>query len=86
MSTRVPHEKAVFCEALEIADPEQRRQFLDRACRADPALRERVEGLLALSPGAGNFFQQCAPALEASAADASQVLSAAEAALEPGPP
>ncbi len=64
MSTRVPREKAVFVEALEIADPEQRRQFLDQACGADKALREQVEKLLALSQSAGDFFKECAPALE----------------------
>src|SRR5271166_1887389 len=83
MSTRVPHEKAVFCEALEIADPEQRRQFLDQACGADHALREQVEKLLAFSQSAGVFFKDCTPALEPEAADAERVLSAAESALEP---
>ena len=73
----------MFCEALEIADPEQRRQFLDQACGADQALREQVERLLALSQSAGDFFKDCAPALEPAAADAAQVLSAAESALEP---
>ena len=86
MSTRVPREKAVFVEALEIADPEQRSQFLDQACGADPALREQVEKLLALSPSAGDFFKDCSPALEPEAADAAQVLSAAEASLEPDVP
>ena len=38
MSTRVPREKAVFCQALEITDPEQRRQFLDQACGADAGI------------------------------------------------
>src|SRR5208283_4980980 len=83
MITRVPREKAVFVEALEIADPEQRRQFLEKACGADQALREEVEKLLAFSQSAGDFFQGCAPALEPEAADAAQVLSAAELALEP---
>src|SRR6187397_2143675 len=83
MSTRGPREKAVFCQALEIADPEQRRQFLDQACSADPALREQVEKLLALSPSSGDFFKDCAPALEPAAADAAEVLSVAESALEP---
>src|SRR5271167_4677480 len=83
MSTRVPHEKAVFCQALEITDPEQRRQFLDKACGADKALRQQVERLLGLSQSAGDFFSDCAPALEPAAADAAQVLSAAESALEP---
>jgi serine/threonine protein kinase len=75
MSTRVPREKAVFCEALEITDPGQRRQFLDQACGADKALREQVEKLLALSQSAGDFFKECAPALEPAVADAAQVLS-----------
>ena len=83
MSTRVPREKAVFVEALEIADPERRSQFLDQACGADHALREQVEKLLALSQSAGDFFKDCAPALEPADADAAQVLSAAESALEP---
>jgi hypothetical protein len=83
MSTRIPREKAVFCQALEIADPEQRRQFLDRACGTDQALREQVEKLLALSQSAGDFFKECAPALESEPADADQVLVAAESALEP---
>src|SRR5271157_1270842 len=83
MSTRIPREKAVFVEALEIADPEQRSQFLDQACGADHALRQQVEKLLALSQSAGDFFKDCAPALEPAAADAGQVLSAAESALEP---
>ena len=68
MST--PREKAVFCEALEITDPEQRRQFLDQACGADKTLREGVEKLLALSQSAGDFFSECRPALAAAAADA----------------
>ena len=83
MSTRVPREKAVFCEALEITDPEQRRQFLDQACGADEALRAQVERLLALSQSAGDFFKDCAPSLEPAPADAAQVLSAAESAVEP---
>jgi serine/threonine protein kinase len=82
MSTGVPREKAVFCEAVEITDPEQRRQFLDQACGADKALREQVEKLLALSQSAGDFFKGCAPALAAAPADADHALSAAESALE----
>jgi len=72
MST--PREKAVFCEALEITDPEQRRQFLDEACGSDKSLRQHVERLLALSQSAGDFFKECAPALEPLAADAQQIL------------
>src|SRR6185369_10005552 len=79
MST--PREKAVFCEALEITDPEQRRQFLDEACGSDKSLRQQVERLLALSQGSGDFFKECAPALEAQPFDADEVLSAGEAGL-----
>jgi tetratricopeptide (TPR) repeat protein len=81
MSSRVPREKAVFCEAVEITDLEQRRQFLDQACGADKELRAQVEGLLALSQGSGDFFKECAPALKAQPSDADHVLSAVEAAL-----
>jgi hypothetical protein len=86
MSPRVAREKAVFCQALEISDPQQRRQFLDKACDADKALREQVERLLGLSQSAGEFFDKCHPALEPEAEDADQVLAAAESALEGEPP
>src|SRR4030095_14712402 len=66
----IAREKALFCEALEITDLEQRRQFLDQACGTDEALRQRVEGLFAISQGAGDFFSECGPALEAAAAEA----------------
>jgi hypothetical protein len=84
MSTRIPREKAVYCQALEITDPEQRRQFLNQACGADEALREQVERLLGLSQSAGDFFSECHSALEAAAADAdpAQVPLAAASALE----
>src|SRR5512138_936421 len=83
MSNRVPREKAAFCQALEITDPAQRRLFLERVCGADQALREQVERLLGLSEDAGEFFKECAPALEAAEGDVAQVLSAAESALQP---
>jgi serine/threonine protein kinase len=67
---------------VEIIDPEQRRQFLDEACGADQALREKVEQLLVLSQKSDEFFDACAPALAATPEDADQVLSAAESALD----
>jgi RNA polymerase sigma factor (TIGR02999 family) len=83
MSTRNPREKAVFVEALAISDPEQRRQFLDQACGADKALREQVEKLLGLSQGAGDFFKECAPALEPVSRRCGPGSFRGEAALEP---
>jgi hypothetical protein len=56
---------------------------LDQTCGADKALRAQVERLLALSQTAGDFFKDCAPSLEPAPADAAQVLSAAESAVEP---
>src|SRR5436190_10183480 len=41
------HEQSLFIEALEKAGPAERAAFLDRACGADSALRERLERLLA---------------------------------------
>jgi serine/threonine protein kinase/tetratricopeptide (TPR) repeat protein len=75
-------EKAVFCQAVEITDPEERRQFLDQACGTDQALREQVEGLLALSKSSDDFFKECAPGLEAAPADADRALSEAESSIE----
>src|SRR3974390_1685915 len=80
-----PREKAVFCQALEIGDAEQRRLFLEQTCGADKAFRTQVEKLLALSENAGDFFNECRPALQAAAGDADKVLSAAESALEGEP-
>jgi len=58
MSNQIPREKAVFCQAAEITDLEQRRRFLDEACGADHALREQVEKLLGQSQGASGSPQK----------------------------
>ncbi|HEY7330399.1 MAG TPA: serine/threonine-protein kinase [Gemmataceae bacterium] len=39
-------EETLFAVALEKTDPAERAAFLDRACRDDPALRERIEARL----------------------------------------
>ncbi len=39
-------EREVFLRALDLADPAERRRFLDRACAGDAALRDGVEQLL----------------------------------------
>ncbi len=48
----------IFCSALEITPPDQRKSFLDRACSGDGALRSVVEKLLASQPDAENFFPE----------------------------
>jgi serine/threonine protein kinase len=55
-------ERTIFLAALELAHPAEREAYLDRACAGDPALRRRVEALLAAHSGEGDFLD--VPALE----------------------
>src|SRR5262245_48764768 len=41
------NEESLFAAALDKHDPAERRAFLDEACGADPAQRQRIEQLLA---------------------------------------
>lgn len=50
------NEESVFAEALEKTDPQERAEFLDRACAGNAALRAGVESLLAAYP-AGGFLE-----------------------------
>jgi serine/threonine protein kinase len=54
-------EQSIFIEALEKEDPAERAAFLDRACAADPALRQRLERLLQRHERAGSFLEAPAP-------------------------
>jgi eukaryotic-like serine/threonine-protein kinase len=49
-------EDAIFLSALDLSEPAARREFLDRACAGDAALRAAVEALLAQREGAEKFF------------------------------
>jgi tetratricopeptide (TPR) repeat protein len=49
-------EETLFTDALEIADPGERAAFLDRACAGNPALRGRLDRLLARHTQAGGFL------------------------------
>jgi serine/threonine protein kinase len=51
------NEQTLFTEALERTDPRERAAFLDQACQGDPALRARIERLLAQHEHAGDFLQ-----------------------------
>jgi serine/threonine protein kinase/tetratricopeptide (TPR) repeat protein len=57
MAEITPELKAIFCEALDCQSGPERRAFLDRACRANPELRSRVEALLAAGRDAGDFLE-----------------------------
>jgi tetratricopeptide (TPR) repeat protein/tRNA A-37 threonylcarbamoyl transferase component Bud32 len=49
--------RAVFDEALEIASPDERRKYLERACAGAPVLRLEVEALLSAYADAGSFLE-----------------------------
>jgi WD40 repeat protein/serine/threonine protein kinase len=55
------NEQAIFIAALQ-EDPDRRAAYLDKACAADPALRQRVEKLLDAHERAGSFLKQPAAA------------------------
>ena len=63
MSVSISREKTVFYAALDVADPAQRRQFLDQACASDAELRVAVEELLAVHADSEQFFGDCASSL-----------------------
>jgi hypothetical protein len=75
-----PKLMTVFAEALDRTDPAARAAYLDGACGDDPALRRRVEALLAAHDAAGRFLEpdSCAMsetnALETEAEPGSTVL------------
>lgn len=50
------NEREIFTAALNHTDPDQRATFLDAACGADAALRERVEALLVHHAQLGSFM------------------------------
>src|SRR5262245_24544791 len=54
-------EQSLFIEALERQDPAERAAFLDRACAADPALRQRIERRLQQHQKPGSFLEPPAP-------------------------
>jgi len=63
MSASAKREMAVFDVALEIADPEERRRFLEQACDGDEKLRASIEDLLKIQAHAEQFFSQGASSL-----------------------
>src|SRR5262249_6493030 len=58
---RLVSDRKLFDAALAIADPAERAAYLDEACAGDAALRQHIEGLLAMHGQLGSFLE--APAL-----------------------
>jgi serine/threonine protein kinase/tetratricopeptide (TPR) repeat protein len=52
----------IFTQALDIPDPVERLDYLDRACASNAALRQEVDSLLAANSAAGEFLQHPADA------------------------
>jgi hypothetical protein len=48
----------IYCSALEIESPDERKVFLDHACRGDAGLRLEVDKWLARQPAVDKFFQE----------------------------
>lgn len=55
-------ERDIFFEAIEISDPEAQCAFLEKVCGGNLALRNRLNDLLAMHDGAGNFLKR--PAID----------------------
>jgi hypothetical protein len=50
--------KEILAEATAKASPTERAAYLDVVCRGDPALRSRVESMLAAHDRAGGFLEE----------------------------
>jgi hypothetical protein len=59
------NDEEIFHEALARTDPEEREDYLERACAGDPALGASVEGLLWAAVGASGFMGRLPTALVA---------------------
>src|SRR5262245_31730950 len=51
-----PEPEDLFCDALELASPQGRAAYLERACGGDADLRRRVERLLEAHDQADSFL------------------------------
>jgi hypothetical protein len=61
MSPLDPREEELFDAARKLPDSVARAAFLDRACAADRALRQRLDELLAAAVDAETFLPRAAP-------------------------
>src|SRR5262245_41591534 len=58
MSEPKPDLMTIFCEALELASPEERAAYLDGVCAGDRMLRARVDALIRAHDHAGDFLAE----------------------------
>src|SRR5690349_15938536 len=62
MTTWDPRANELFLSAAGLDSPDARREFLDRECAGDPALRAEVDALLDAHDRAGSFLEPPAAA------------------------
>jgi hypothetical protein len=51
-----PNEETLFSLLADIAEPGERKVFLDQTCMSNPELRKRLEQLTSLKETADRFF------------------------------
>ena len=56
--------ETILAQAVEIAEPDQRQAFVEKACSGDLALQRRVEQLIANHFQAGSFLERPAAAMD----------------------
>ena len=58
MSDNLPNVDEIFCAAIELSSPEERGEYVERACGGNAELRHRVDALLTAHFGAGDFLER----------------------------
>ena len=86
MNTRAQREEDLFDAARQLTDPAARRALLETSCEGDPALRARIEALLAGMTDAEQFFAEGGASLGSRDLGAFFALGPAGSATEPAPP
>jgi tRNA A-37 threonylcarbamoyl transferase component Bud32 len=61
------HERDIFHDAAEIADPAERSAYVEKVCAGDDSLKRHVEDMLQVYPQLGTFLESPAVDLEAAA-------------------
>src|SRR5260221_3239391 len=67
MNKRIPSVETLLSEAVEIISPMDRQAFIERSCAGDPAVKERVERMIADHFQAGSFLERPASPFDAHA-------------------
>ncbi len=62
MTSWNPQANELFLKVLELRSPDERQEYLERACASDAALRAEVESLLEAGARAGSFLESPAAA------------------------